>query len=149
MEAQPNFYVQNRSGVRTASTFRPVFFLLHFTPPALSSLSAMDGRPPPPYYARSSALPEGYARPFAGEEHPSGAPSPSLPVLMMRGTEQPNPNHPKLFVCLYVFGSDLITSAYTCLRIVMLTRFDFIFTKNKQTSGVYTHALYWVRPETS
>lgn len=87
------FCVQNRSARRSRSRIT-FFFSVSGSPPralvrALSPL-AMAGRqpPPPPPYARSSAPHEAYARPYAGEEHPSGMPAPSL-LFLPRCAQQP------------------------------------------------------------
>ena len=78
----------------------------------------------------SAVLHRVFVGPFAGDEHPPGMPSPSLPSLLCE-TEHASPN-------LSYLCSDLTQSQnFTC---IMPTDFGFA-----KIIG-HTHVLYWFRP---
>jgi hypothetical protein len=107
-------------------------FLRFFQPPAcaLSSLLATTRRPALPPHARCPGLLGALRRRRA----PPGTSAPCLPFPLCE-TEHPNPN------LLFVFGSDLIASAYAC---IMPTNFNS-FAKLSVVHA-YTHVVYWIRP---
>jgi len=127
------------SSVRPAPT-RPraasaCFFPCPSPPPPFSlslarSLSwavATPGRQSPPPTPGAQV----FSGPFVGEEHHLVRPPLGLPFLLRETVHHPNPN------LVFVFGSDLVTSAYACIT---ATNFD-CFAKE-----ICIHVLYWVRP---